>query len=384
MKTIRIPYFTCRFTLEGLNLERFINMLGKEDIPLLAIRREGNRRLHCECYEADMPAIEALVAEKGWRLTGRTPLQLSAFVAFLRRRWGIPLGLLLMLAVILTLYQFVWRVDIKGAGPYAGDVSIFLAEEGLGLGTPKARINAEELTRKLNHRYPAVAWFSLYVHDVTLMVDCTLGVPAPDMEPVNPGDLVAARDGIVEQIRVYAGTAAVKTGDIVRKGQVLIRGQERIADEAQRDVAAQGVVMARCWTRVQVALPIREVKSQATGRAASHQQLCTPLFSYPAELEKPDYLAYDTTISLVPVVGSFFPCWVQKTEFLEVEMEYTARNTEDVKKEAAKAALEKLTDALRAHQIIDKWVDYCMIEGDLLAATATAEWTADIGSRPPE
>ena len=35
------------------------------------------------------------------------------------------------------------------------------------------------------------------------------------------------------------------------------------------------------------------------------------------------------------------------------------------------------------YEIIDKWVDYCMIEDDTLAATATAEWLMDIAGPAP-
>ncbi len=383
MKAFRIPFFVCRFTLEGLNLERFVNMLAKADVPVLSARRAGLRKLVCECYEADMPAVQALVAEKGWKMSGVTPLKLSAFFHFLRRRWGIPLGFVLMLAVSVSLYQFVWRIDIRGAGPYAGDIAVFLREENLAPGTPKARVDAAELTRRLNRRYPKVAWFNLYVHDVTLVVDTSLGVPAPEVESALPGDVVASRDGIVTSVLVYSGTAAVKPGDIVKKGQTLIRGTERTSDEGFRTVHADGVVKARCWAAKTVAVPTREVQSNPTGRSQAHQQLCSPFASFPAQPEKPAFLAYDTAVSITPLVGSFFPCWVKKTEFLEVAMEYSPRNLDEVKKEAAAAATEKLSALLWGDEIIDKWVDYCMIEGDLLAATATAEWIADIGSPAP-
>lgn len=382
MKAFRIPYFVCRFTLEGLNLERFVNMLGKADIPVLSLKRTGIRTLVCECYEADMPQIETMVTEKGWKMSGPKPLHLAAFIAFLRRRWGIPLGIVLMIALTVTLYQFLWRVDIRGGGAYTGDISAFLLEEKLTPGILKTRVDAAELTRKLTYRYPKVAWFNAYVHDVTLVVDCTLGVPAPDLEYTYPEDVVATRDGVVTSVLVYAGIAAVKPGDIVREGQVLIRGTERLADEGLLPVNAQGIVTARCWMKKQVNVPLYEVQSTPTGRVAEHQQICTPWLRIPAQLETPSFLAYDTEISTTPLIGSFFPCWVQKTTFHEVAMEYTPRDVEEVKKEAAAAAMEKLTAALWGNEMIDKWVDYCMIQGELLAATATAEWIAEIGSGP--
>ena len=153
-------------------------MASKEDIPLLALRRGGQRQMVCEAYQADMPAIRALVEAKGWKITGQQPLGLAAAMAFLRRRWGIPLGALLALILTVTLYQFVWRVEIQGAGPYRGDIAAYLREEGYVPGMLKRNMDAAVLTRKLNYRYPKVAWFNAYVQDMTLVVDATQGVPA--------------------------------------------------------------------------------------------------------------------------------------------------------------------------------------------------------------
>ena len=52
MNIPRLPFVTCRFTLTGLNLERFLNTLKKEGVPLLGVRREyvKSRKiyfLHC-------------------------------------------------------------------------------------------------------------------------------------------------------------------------------------------------------------------------------------------------------------------------------------------------------------------------------------------------
>lgn len=380
MKAFRLPYFTCRFALEGLNLERFINTMSKAEIPLLSLKRTGIRTLICECYQSDMPAITILVQEKGWKLSETTPLHLAAFFAFLRKRWGIPVGLCLMIVLSIVMYQFVWRIEIRGSDQYHGDIAAYLIEEKLTAGIPKNCIDASALSQALNRRYPDVAWFNVYVHDITLVVDASPGVPMPQIESATPADIVASRDAVISSVLVYAGTPAVKAFDIVRKGQVLIRGTERGADESLSPVNAQGIVMARCWRSQKVSVPLYDVYSESTGRTTQQQQLCTPWLSYPASLETPSYLAYDTEVLITPMVGSFFPIWVKKTVFHEVSLEYAPRDPEQVKLEAAAAAMQKLLVTLKSDEIVDKWVDYCMIESTSLTATATVELLMDIAS----
>lgn len=383
MNIPRLPFVTCRFTLTGLNLERFMNTLQKEGVPLLGARRADRRTLECACYLRDLPRVRQLAGEKGWRVTRERPAQLAAVLGALRRRPGALLGAALALAAALVLSQFVWRVEINGAGPYRADIAAYLEEAGYVPGARRDALDASALERNLTLRYPEVAWFHAYVSNVTLVVDVTRGVPMPDLPSAQPGDVVALRDGIVDSVRVYAGTAAVQAGDAVRAGQVLIRGEERGADGAVVPVAARGAVIARCWLTHTVEMSMLEIHSEETGREAAVQQIVTPWFSLPAEPETPDFLASNAYITQTPVAGCFFPVWRKTTVLREVSLEYARRPEAEVRAEAGDAALERLKTLLYGYEIIDKWVDYCMIEDDTLAATATAEWLMDIAGPAP-
>lgn len=383
MKAVRFPLLTHRFVLTGLNLERFMNTMQKADIPLLSVRRKDHRTLECTCYSADLKRIREISEEKGWRLQQEAPAQLSAFFLSLLRRPGVLIGTALAVAAVMVLSQFIWRIDIHDAGAYRADIAAYLAQEGCRPGQPRSQIDAQALERKLTYRYPEIAWFHVYVYNVSLVVDVSMGVPMPELPSSEPGDVVAQRGGIVDSIRVYAGTALVKEGDIVQKGQVLIRGVERAADEQLTPVHASGVIMARCWLSRTVQIPLYEIESEETGREITRTQISTPWLDWPQSLEAPEFLAYNTYVSTVPVVGSFFPVLRKTITQREVSMHYTPRDEQEVRTEAADAALQRLKSALYGYEIIDKWVDYCMIEGDTLAATATAEWLMDIGGESP-
>lgn len=201
----------------------------------------------------------------------------------------------------------------------------------------------------------------------------------PELDSGQPGDLVASRDGVVETIEVFAGTAAVRPGDIVRKGQVLIRGQERGRDETVNAVQARGSVTARCWRTVRVRVPMNQVKSWETGRETVVTQLCTPWFQFPAETEKPEYLAMNLYESVQPVAGVFFPVWRKTLLYREAALERVRADGEECRREALAAAETRLKEALRGDEIIDKWVDYCMIEGEFFAVSMTGEWRTEIG-----
>ena len=126
-----------------------------------------------------------------------------------------------------------------------------------------------------------------------------------------------------------------------------------------------------------------EIRSEETGREAAVQQIVTPWFSLPAEPETPDFLASNAYITQTPVVGCFFPVWRKTLLYREAALERVRADGEECRREALAAAETRLKEALRGDEIIDKWVDYCMIEDDTLAATATAEWLMDIAGQAP-
>lgn len=379
----RFPLCHHRFVLSGLNLERFINTLHKEKLPLLSARRTDPRTLVCECYSRDLPAISAIAQEKGWRMRQAHPIRLSALLAFLKRRPGLLIGCAAALALVLTLSRFVWRVELHGAGAYQADMRAYLEEIGCGVGTPRASVDASALEKRLTYRYPEIAWFHAYVSGMTLVVDVSHGVAMPELPSHEPADVIALRDGVVDSVRVYAGTAQVRAGDTVRRGQVLIRGEERREDGTTESVHAFGEVIARCWHTETVRMPLYEVHSWETGRETVQARLHTPWLSLPAEWETPDFLAYNAYLEAVPIAGAFFPVTLQRMRYRECAMEYVPRDEDEVRSEALEAASKRLKSELQGDEIIDKWADYCMIEDEILAVSVTAEWLMDIGGAAP-
>ncbi|MBO5502737.1 MAG: sporulation protein YqfD, partial [Clostridia bacterium] len=346
-----------QFTLTGLNLERFLNTLQKEGIALVSARRVDRRTLRCICRSADLDTITTIAREKGWRMEKARPVGLGARL----RRWfsrpGLVIGTVLATVLLTVAMRFIWVIRIVDAGPYQADIMSFLAQEGYRCGMRKEQTDAATLSLLLQRRYPDVAWFRVYVNNVTLVVECTQGVPAPELPDAQPCDLLAVRDGVVQSVQVYGGTALVRPGDLVRRGQVLIRGEEQGADGEMVPAAARGRVIARCWQEETVRVSMQETLSEETGRSETHWQLCTPWFCWPKTLESPDYLTYHLYLTDTPVAGSFFPVWQREAEYREVALTRVMRPVAEAKAEAEAAALAQLRKTLRGYQLVQTWVE---------------------------
>ena len=106
--------------------------------------------------------------------------------------------------------------------------------------------------------------------------------------------------------------------------------------------------------------------------------LWTPLFVW-AQAEEPSYLTADRRVQTVPLGGAWLPVQLLREVIEEIYLEKEERNLEDVKREGAKAALQKLDQLVIGEETVDKWLKFAMIERDTIEVEATAEVARQIG-----
>ncbi len=379
----RSPFFVCEVAVEGLSLERMLQCLQREGLPLLSVKRESARRLRMVCYETDLPAIEALLSGKGWSLREASPRGLAKLRDRLLRHKALFLAAAICTVCVGLGLQLIWGVRVENAGAYQGDIAVYLAEQGARVGGWARGMDLERLESGLFTRYPSLVWASVSFRGPVLIADCRFGEFA-EVRSAQPGDLLAVRDGVVLSVLVQSGTARVSAGDTVRAGQVLIAGVERGAGDTAQSVRAAGRVMARVWESAEALVSLYQWVGEPTGRAREWSRICTPWGCWPADATEAVYLTYDREIEATPVVGCVFPVWRELGRDAEVALCRQSRSVETARAEAAQAAERILRNRLHMNEIIDKWADYCMIEGGKVSAIVTAELHLDIGVNADE
>ena len=152
---------------------------------------------------------------------------------------------------------------------------------------------------------------------VRLLVEVAPAVAAPEVYQVDAGrDLVASHDGVVLSVNVETGVACVEPGDTVVRGQVLIRGEERVSKEETRGVAALGSVVARTWHEGEASAPLTRTETARTGASAASSQLrlmgaCWPL------TEGGGFAEQEIEVETLPVGRLFLPLEIRRTTAYE-------------------------------------------------------------------
>lgn len=190
-------------------------------------------------------------------------------------RFGLMVGVLAFLSFLWLSTLFVWKVDVDGTELLSKEaVRAELKEMGVYPGRPLSGIDKSSVRNEFLSNHPELSWAALNFKGTTvsLTVKETSERPGTDVdaENNNSGLLVAKADGIVRSILVYEGSAAVKEGSVVRKGDVLITGLIsgsglQITDNPLlRFGNARGSVRAEVRGSAEVTVPFSEVISTKT------------------------------------------------------------------------------------------------------------------------
>ena len=366
------------FYAEGLRLEKLMNEASRQGLRLYSAERKADRRVLVTCAPKTYCAFARLAREKGYAVTEAQPVGIFGALKRLLWRRGLMIGAILALPLLFIATRFVWAVEVENAGVYKGEISLFLQENGLFPGIPRSSVDLAELREKLEWRLPAVQWVRAEMDGLTLRIRLEQGTPPPEIQDRGEaGDVIAAEDGILTRLTVFSGTAACNNGDPVRKGQVLIKGEERTTSGGIRQVRARGEAIARVFISAQAQSSLRETQTIPTGKEARRKVIVSPFGTFSAQ-EEPAFLTWDEERTEMPIGGVFIPLWLRRETRLEAALESVPRSMDEAKREAAEMALFALEKRENSHEFVDKWVDYSMIEGDIVVATATAEICRDI------
>ena len=375
-----------RYAVHGLGVERLLDTLQRRGIQLDNIRRVDLKTAEFACSLRNENAVRQIAASLGFSLE---PLPLTGVLYRMqkikrnRALWAVAAlaGCMLFLSL-----QFIWVIRVEGAGIYAGEIRQWLQANSISPGMLRHHVDTSNICGELMYLLPKVSWVRARTTGVYLTIEVTQGTSVRQEEIADtPGALVAAQDGIVESIQVYSGTPAVKPGDTVQKGDVLIYGTEKgLYGESQRPVRARGSILARTWIQAAASAAAFETDSIPTGRSSEAKTLSTPWYSLQLS-EPPDYLTSDKAEFCMPIGGAWFPIWTKRTEYVEVSLEKRRRNMEEAQAEAGALAMRNLLLLQdEKNEMIDKWLFYSMIDGDTILATATAEQLSEIGSFLPQ
>lgn len=344
--------------------------IGENHTLTVDVSEKDARRLMKLCRRFSIPA-EVLSRRGG-----------SAFRRWLRRRWTLGVGLAAALILCWLGLGRIWRIDVRFTGDAAdrGDASVFtslLDERGIRPGVSR-RIDTVALADELLASAGDYSYVGARVQGVALQIEAAPELDPPEVYDVDaPRSLYADRPGIVVSVNAEAGEACVKPGSTVQRGQLLIRGVEKVSKEDTRPIAALGEVVVRAWYEGRAEGHLTHTQVRYTGRQSSASTLVTPWFEVPVTRGE-TFERQSTEIDDIPVGGLYLPIVLRRVTARETQLIQETGDRELLSSRLVALAMAdaraRLTaDGPKQYKIARSWIRYTQPGGDTLRACAICE-----------
>ena len=231
MKKIWDNYVVVR--IEKVAKEELINQCLKENIALREVKQDDEGFV-VSVYSQDCRRLLNMLRQKHGKakIIKKNGL-IFGWIALMRRQ-GLIWGAAICFAMMYVALSYIWSFDISGNENYSREDVIAIVEKyGIQKGVSKNNLDFEQITKEILKDYNGeLSWFWMQPKGTVLEIrlkerDNTF------LDYDKRADLVAAKDGIIDEILVLEGTARVEKGEMVQKGQVLIEGVEY--DEWEKD-----------------------------------------------------------------------------------------------------------------------------------------------------
>ncbi len=254
-------------SVDGKYPERFVNLCTLGGIYIKdAVKKDGILTLKTSkkaFRKMIKPAYKASCRVKIIKKAG-LPFKLAR----LKKRKAFVLGAAFFIFVLMFLNSFVWTVRVDGNEKISEEEIKFLASYcGLRQGVVKYKVDEKKFSENALRCEPRLSWIWPEIKGTVCYIhvrEKTSSSPPVDVK--KPADVIAKRSGIIRDITVKRGWSAVKEGDSVTEGQILISSVK----EGFTPVHALGEVLASYWVEeVDIASTKKEIVTY-TGREKTY------------------------------------------------------------------------------------------------------------------
>lgn len=266
-----------RCLVTGEETLRFVNLCRNNSIELRHLVRRENA-IQMEIDAENFKKLRPLVRKTHVKIHILNRHGPAFFFYRHKRRWWFLLGMTVFAGMIYMLSLFVWQIDIDGNRKYTDALILqALAQMDVKTGCRKSEIDLPKIEEELRIMYNEITWVSASITGTKLQIELREGdlkisgssgggktgnvkrvenrennskTQNGESETDLPANLVADEDAIITNLVVRRGTVAVRYGDEVKKGDVLIEGKVYIynKDETLKKVdylTAEGDVFGK-------------------------------------------------------------------------------------------------------------------------------------------
>jgi similar to stage IV sporulation protein len=267
MKSYVKAVFKSRKRFNQANFAEFVNYIIASDLALWDIETSDNVMSFC-CSPKDY----YLAAKIAGKFNARTEVVKKRGIYFKLRkynnRYGLLAGMLAFFAIITVMSNYVWDIKVIGnVNLTERQVRETVSRFGVKTGVNVLSIKPSEAEIKTLIALPELSWINIETSGSRVNVKLSeRDINAKPQVPLDvPCNVISSSDGVIEEIKVYGGTASVRKGDAVLAGEILVSG---IVTDTSGNVTvrhANADIIARCSDTAEFFSPYTAKKTRQNG-----------------------------------------------------------------------------------------------------------------------
>ena len=219
------------FLVTGLNLDRLLNTLKKEDITLCNVKKTSNKTIYITIKIQEVKKFFAITKDMCYNIQKVKTSGRAYPLLYLYKNLGLLIGSLIIIATAFLSNDLVFDVSFEGTGAvYKREVQTLLHQKGVHTFSRFSSLNLKRLGSEILSSTDRLSYASCQKVGNTLKVNLVLSSQPIKSLTGDCQNLIAQEDSVIMEIKAYRGSPLVGVGDSVKKGDVIIGGYKEIGE----------------------------------------------------------------------------------------------------------------------------------------------------------
>ena len=323
-------------TLEGVEIERFLNYLIRNDINVYNVGRISSTKIQFCVDREDMKRFKNAYRGSNFKIKVKQKTGIPFIIKRIYKYKGMWICAIISLMILMATSQFVTDIYIDcPEGIKQEEVRKELYKLGLKPGIYKKNIDRKKIRDSVMVTFDEIAYISVNVKGTNVFVTITKKAETlSSQEQSNYCNIIAEKSGIIEKVIPRSGNAVVEEGTIVQKGDLLVRGS---------NTKALPEVWATTFYEVKKSASYIDTKQEKTGKSKNIYTITfyDKKFDIRRNIKYKDYIIENKELKLT--LGNYtFPLKINISTFHEVNNVKIEKNEAELKEELRQQALKEL------------------------------------------
>ena len=285
-----------RISVEGYYIERFINICRNNKIIIWKLKRNKNIKLELNIGIKEFKKILKIGKQTKCKIKIVNKKGIPFIFNKYKKRKIFFFCLILIIVTLTILSNFIWNIQIiEENNQELTNIKEDIENCGLKIGMLKSKVKVKEIINKIRLNRNDIAWIGIEQKGTNAIVRIVKTTAKPDI--VNEEEycnIVSDKQGVIMKINANNGTIAVKEGDTVNIGTVLINGWMEGKYTGIRYVHAKGEIEAKVWHTKCKKIPYIITEKEKTGKSENKYKIKLNNFEINLSKRLSKFKIYDT------------------------------------------------------------------------------------------